>query len=254
MAWTQVASQPSGVTRINALAVLSAEVYGAANDGALYKWNGTNAWTQVAAPIGSYVNAKELVLYDGKLWAILCEAGQFKGKLHHFTGTAWADTAPATPTTTVGFLATAASRLFAHEGTPAAVSQTFEYVGTSTYTARSSASANPCTSFGVCSLGFAVGSAGGNIQATATIDGTGSTNYTSATIGAGASPAGAVVSLRGVGGTMYAGTGSGKLLYNSTGATGTYALQATALDAPSSITAIRSFNSKVYAGISDAGA
>lgn len=250
MSWSQKASQYGSVTRVNALAVLSAEVYGAANDGSLLKWNGVDAWEEAAPPLGSYVNAKELVELSGVLYAILCEAGQTMGKLHHFDGSDWVDTGPDTPTETVSFLSVSSARLFALKGDAVTNFTVYEYVGTSTYTQRTATTAvTSPTSFLVAGGWIVVGFSAGVIRALNNLSGSSGTAISAAT---GLSGAGAIMSLAESGGAFYAGDDAGQLFRDSSGASGVWnAVTTPALDAPASITALRFFGGNLYAGVSD---
>lgn len=246
MAWAQVAPQIGAVTRINGIATLAGELYGAANDGRLLKWNGTNAWEEAAAATGSYVNAKQLVEYDGKLWAILCEAGLSSGKLHHFTGSAWADTTPATPTTVVNFLSVYANRLFALVGTGVVNALTYEYVGTATYTSRSAAGGPiGVTSFLIANNYMVVGTSAGAVYSANGLSAT--PNFSLATGMVGAS---AVMALAEQADVFYAADSSGRLFRDTSGATGTFTLVATVDDGPTAITALQWFGGDLYAGLS----
>ncbi|MHA1809348.1 MAG: hypothetical protein ACTSYH_03445 [Candidatus Heimdallarchaeaceae archaeon] len=90
-AWVEVADQ-LGAARGGPLVVLNNELYGCtSNLGALYKWNGTDAWTSVAPQLNSQFTLYGGIVYNDEIYV---GTGN-NGRLFKWNGTdAWIQLAP----------------------------------------------------------------------------------------------------------------------------------------------------------------
>ncbi len=240
MTWTSVAPQSSTRTTITSTAVLGGELYAVTSglDGALLKWNGTNAWTVVAASITGGDLCRSLIVYSGSLYAICpTSAGPTTaGRLYEFNGSAWSSSN--TPSATVVQATTLSGRAFV-VGSTGVLS---EYVGSTTYTTRSAATAGVAP---VAAIGFGSDIWAAFIDDTVMYVGTSGSSGTAWTTAATLS--GESVTSMGVhDAELYIGTSTGNL-YKWNGSS--FALQASSTNSVP-ITALLSFNSKLYAGLS----
>ncbi len=97
-AWTQVAPGFGNNKNddIRAMVVFNGEIYGVGGGsygGVLLKWNGVNAWTQVAAQFGTHSALQSLIVYKGAIYAGSNKQGIAEAVLLKFNGSAWVQVA-----------------------------------------------------------------------------------------------------------------------------------------------------------------
>lgn len=241
MAWVQVAPQSGSRAIVYDTIVYGGELYGGSSgDGALLKWNGSNAWTVAAPQLGSNTGVYSLGIYNGALYGIVGTAGA--GRIALFTGSAWSVTTPSQPSNSdIRFFIPALRRLFVVSGS---LPDLDEYVGTSSLTMRSAAllsSGSPLCGVSYQNLIWIGTDAG--VLASIGMNGGSSSGWTVAATYTSAP----ITALCVHNGVLYAGTGDGNLLRWTGSAL--VAAAATIQDGPA-ITAMVSYNGMLYLGLS----
>lgn len=245
MVWTQVAPQLGTITIVDSPVVLSGVIYGAANDGRLVKWNGSNLWVEVCPALATLVSARQTVNLSGVIYGLLQTAAQVAtglGVLYHSNGSVWSNTTPATPAVTVKYLLVVGSTLFALAGI-GGNGVLYKYVGTATWT---QVSGNYTTADGtaICAFGTDIWAAHDNGVVTKVAQAGAGTAWTTVATITGKN----IRSLFVHNSKMYAGTLDG-LLYEWDNVSA-FVNVAPTLNSSLAIAALITFNSSLYAGLS----